>query len=492
MDLRARRSFYRSWALIGWALLFFATPPVARAGLDEVLRFGYWETQGNGASVRSNEKIQLFHYEIPLELMKADFATDLDPKIRDALVFERGGRKFFRWVINPEDTKWHLKVKEFLESRGLSAEPQTYLEGQLSASRSLIVRDPHSGAAFMLKTSTNQTGGSWTDKKQYFNDSFFIRAMDEHLRTRMQGADLKTLVLMREPAAFGIEELDLGISIRDMGEMARGDKTYLPGFSALHEHVGVEIARLNGVAVDEILQRQQRGRTSWREAILSRIPGTEASRRRLRLLEQHRQVQEFWFRHYIQPLGRALAEFYRVSGAWYNSPHSQNFLIELDRHGRPTGRIVLRDFGDVYLQADFLKQLGRDDLLDLDRKNGGSPLEEKAVVRVGPFHGNVMPSWTNQSVTWQWMRGFFNSFETRLSELTEIPSSELKATRIFFNPATYGSKIYQVRTGAWQTFFAAQGAIAAIRSRAGGWIESNGGRRNNLDSGVLRCEFVLN
>ncbi|HRP08704.1 MAG TPA: 3'-5' exonuclease, partial [Gemmatimonadales bacterium] len=57
----------------------------------------------------------------------------------------------------------------------------------------------------------------------------------------------------------------------------------------------------------------------------------------------------FWNEHYNKPLARAIAEFAAITGMSYDSPHSQNFLVELDAGNRPTGRIVLRDFGDATL-----------------------------------------------------------------------------------------------------------------------------------------------
>ena len=121
-------------------------------------------------------------------------------------------------------------------------------------------------------------------------------------------------IYLDEPAVFGIKALDQGMIIRMLGELPSRGKHYIPGFSVLHEEEGKHIAKLNG----------------------SDDPA------------------EFWKEHYIKPLGRGIAELFAMTGLAYDSPHSQNFLVELDNNFKPTGKIVFRDLGDSYAAQELL------------------------------------------------------------------------------------------------------------------------------------------
>ncbi len=186
---------------------------------DAVQQLVEWETRSNGASLRSNEKIALTHFEIPLEKVTADIAESMDPKVYRSLVFERDNRKFVRWVINPEDTKWYLEVAAYLKSKGIDATPQHYFTGYLTSSRSLIVVDPVSGATFSAKASTNNTGGNWTDKKQEFDDAIQARRSSDMVSDVQRKLRFDHMILLEEPGMFGIEGVDQAVLIRSLSDL---------------------------------------------------------------------------------------------------------------------------------------------------------------------------------------------------------------------------------------------------------------------------------
>ncbi len=57
--------------------------------------------------------------------------------------------------------------------------------------------------------------------------------------------------------------------------------------------------------------------------------------------------EEFWARHYAEPVGRAKAKLLLRYGLEYETPNPQNLLVQLDARLAPTGAIALRDLGDT-------------------------------------------------------------------------------------------------------------------------------------------------
>ncbi|WP_413290319.1 hypothetical protein [Bdellovibrio sp. HCB337] len=344
------------------------------------------ETNANAAATRSNQMVQMEHYEIPLALLEADVALRANPEFMNALVFEKDGKKYVRWIINPEDTKWHKEVEKFLEKNNIKPVKKKYFEGYMTASRSYIVVDPKSGAEFSFKGSTDKTGGAWKDKQQTWDDGQQIRLMTDFVNQQLKNQPkLENSILLDEAIAIGIKELDQAMIIRSYEGLTKSGKRYVPGFSIMHDKVGKALAAANG----------------------SNDPAA------------------FWNEHYNKPLARALAEFMALTGMTYDSPHSQNFLVELDAKNRPTGKIVLRDYGDTYLSTEFFTAAKRTDILKKWEQDNIKVGEMK--VAVGILHGNKAPTWmemqkdtTKNSSYDQWGRDFFAEFEKEFARQTGV------------------------------------------------------------------------
>jgi hypothetical protein len=345
----------------------------------------FHETRSNAVAQRSDAAVRMPHYEIPLRLVDSDFASNLDEKIKSALVFEKNGEPYVRWIANPEDTKWFRDVESFLKKNGLPSDRRYLFTGYMTASRSYIVEHPVSKVQFSVKASTNVTGGNWKDKKQEYKDAFDIRMISDFVQDVQDRIGFDHLIIMYEPAVLGIKDIDQSVVVRELAGLEKGEFKYIPGFSVLHETVGREIAEKNG----------------------SRDPA------------------RFWQEHYVAPLARAAAELFTKTGIWLDSPHSQNFLIELDKNDRPTGKIVLRDLGDIYIHRPTLAALGREDITKRfsEKKN----IINYAMLSFGPLHGNIPPSWVNTIDYSQWGVEFKRSFWREFSARTQIRPATMSA-----------------------------------------------------------------
>ena len=367
-----------------------------------------WETKANAIANRSDEVIRVEHYEIPLRLLQSDFDESLDQATKDSIIFFKDSEQYVRWPINPEDSKWHLEIKEFLKAHNLDSEPKKFFDGYSTASRSMILVNPSNGATFSLKVSTDKTGGKWSDKKLAWKEAQQVRRMNKYVTNTIPKMQTKHLVIMDEPLAMGIKELDQAMIMRSLNDLPNDTHYYIPAFSVLHETEGVRIAKLNGSS----------------------------------------NPVEFWNKHLVEPMAFAMAEYLSITGAWYDSPHAQNFLIELDTEMKPTGRVVLRDLGDSYLLEDFIKNTNFAWIMkDWEE---GNILSGKFTTAIGFLHGNERPSWLAGMDYKEYGWNFYRVFEKKFSELTNIPTSELMKTDSQELTKSYIKKAYPTTSNAWK------------------------------------------
>ncbi len=351
-----------------------------------------FETKSNGAAKRSNKVIRLPHLEIPLEHVGTDFALRIDPLIVQSLIIELDGQKYVRWILNPEDTKWGDDlINYFKEEKRINLAKHFYFNGYQTASRSYIAEDPVSGIQFSVKSSTNKTGGLWNDKKQPVGDAVDSRIISDFLYEQNKRSSFKNFVIMDEPAMLGITKIDQAVVIRDLGAVRKYNSKfiYLSGFSALHEETGRKIALLNG-AVDPA---------------------------------------RFWTENYIKLVGRALGELAARTGLQFDSPHSQNFLIELSLNMKPTGRIILRDMADFYIDENFFVALEGKDSPTLKRFTQKGNIIKYIAAGFRPLHGNVYPTWITPQRYTSWQKIFFTEFERSFKEISGIDLAVLNVKK---------------------------------------------------------------
>ncbi len=99
-------------------------------------------------------------------------------------------------------------------------------------------------------------------------------------------------------------------------------------------------------------------------------------------------------------------------------PPWPNFLEVLGADMKPTGRIVLRDFGDTYLNPTIVEASIRPSLIRLWSPSPIKPLDLS--VLFGPLHGNQAPTWLSASGKEKWARTLMNRWEAKFSELTGV------------------------------------------------------------------------
>jgi hypothetical protein len=376
-----------------------------------VLKLVEWETTANNVTTKSAAAMDVDHYEIPLKLLKSSWVKNIDKDLKDSLIFKKDGEEYVRWVLNPEDTKWYLEVEKWLVKNKIKPVKKKFFKGYFTASRSMIIYNPENKAAFSLKMSTNNTGGQWKDKKQDWEDVKQIRGISDWAREVTDKMPMKRLVIMDEPIGIGIEELDQGMIMRNLNDLPQNGHYYLPGFSAFHTEEGKRIALLNG----------------------STNPVA------------------YWSEHYNKPLAEGLAELAAHLGIYYDSPHSQNFLIELDAKMKPTGKIIARDFGDAYLLKEFVEKTKYKWLLDIWEK--GNILSGNLHTAIGALHGNFPPPWITSRQYVAWGFDFFDAFEKKYSELTGIKLETLAQSKIGMQREwSYFSKDYPTKSSEWKRY----------------------------------------
>jgi hypothetical protein len=334
----------------------------------------------------------------------------MDLKIKNSLIFEKNGEEFVRWPINPEDTKWHLEVKDFLEKNYVDSTPKKFFDAYLTASRSMILFNPKNGATFSLKVSTNNTGGKWSDKKQTWKDAEQIRKMNKYVKNTLPLIETENLIILDEPLAMGIDDIDQAMVTRSLNDLPNETHYYLPVFSILHETEGLRIAKLNGEA-DPV---------------------------------------KFWKKHLVEPLANAMAVYFSATGAWHDSPHAQNFLVELDLNMKPTGRIIFKDLGDSYLLEEFLQTTDFKWIMKNWEKD--RVFKGKIQTGIGFLHGNEKPSWLTGLEYKEYGWDFYNFFEKKFSELSGIPLSELSSVQSKDILFSYSRKSYPTVSQGWVNF----------------------------------------
>jgi hypothetical protein len=219
---------------------------------------------------------------------------------------------------------------------------------------------------------------------------------------------MQNTIVMDEPAGFGIEKIDQAMLIRDLGNLPKGSNYYLPGFSAVFDSTGREIAGLNGSSSPAV----------------------------------------YWNHNYNRPLARSLAEFAARTGLTFDSPHSQNFLIELDQDMRPTGKIVIRDFGDSYALKEWFVAKGKMDFLA--NWESDNIVAGKLRVSIGILHGNSFPSWIDDVQYNVWGGDFYAAFEDEYSRDTGISKKQL--SQELERSGRYFRKVYPDNTSGWKRF----------------------------------------
>lgn len=389
---------------LGIALLAqnaLALTPAAKILIDH-------ETKANAVTLRGNEVVDIPHFNIPLELVDTDFAARFSDEYRKHFIFERHGKKFVRWILNPEDTKWGEEVAVyFIKEHNIKLERKFYFKGYKTASRSYIVEDPQKKIQFSVKSSTNKTGGQWADKKQPIGEAIDSRLNADIINEIQQKRPFEYAIVMDEPAILKLPAIDQAVVVRDLSGIndPKSGMVYLPGFAVLHETAGALIAKANG----------------------SENP------------------YSFWTQYYVKAVARAMGEFGARTGMQFDSPHSQNFLVEFDSNYRPTGRIVLRDLADFFVDKRIMRALHSNPNFYFENFTQTENIRLNTLAGFGPLHGNHPPSWISAGQYAEWKNVYFKEFEKTFSKVSGLPIESFK-TKEGSRDGRYFSNSYTLKT----------------------------------------------
>ena len=384
---------------------------------ENVQKFLEWEFHANSANKPDERLSQFFrveHFEIPTHLIDNDISDQLDTKIKKSLIFFKDGVEYIRWVINPEDTHYKNELKNFLDSKGIDSTLKSLFAGGLTSSRSMIISDKGTGAIFSIKVGTNKTGGNWQNKGVNGKQVVKARIATTISEKVDEKFNLQNLKVQPETMGGTIKELNHGYIVRELGDdFVSGKKHYLPGFSALNETVGKEIAKING----------------------SDDPAY------------------FWAKHYHEQLGKASAEMFSFFGMSYSSAHSQQYIIELDENFKPTGKIFFRDIADSSAFRNFFLQ---HDIKNLESIWMDHHLKDVPWIASGTLDGMTPPSWLKESDYMYMNESFVESFEKKLSVLTRVPKSKLSMGKSSMTMFGYFYKNYHDKrkafSRAWENY----------------------------------------
>lgn len=370
---------FLGFAQFGFAQVIWENPPITLpSNVQEWLNLEVKVNPGSSSS-RTGQPIRLEHIDVPIELLSENVGLDLRKEILESLVFEKNRKKYVRWIFNPEDTQYKDEFLKSVESAtGIAPEVQSRFVGYLTASRSVVVQDPINQAIFSLKASTNKTGGNWNNKKMTAKAALISRAFSDFIARNKKQDNLKTFVALTEPLAFISEATDQSFTIRDYPIFKNKTLRAVPFFSALDATYGKEFAKNHS----------------------SEDPTS------------------YWRKHLTEPWGRAMAEALSHYGFYPNSAHSQDFLVELDSRGEPTGRIYVRDIMDSDGEQLILEARNANEVLNIYKTTEKiSAWSGKIYMKAIPFNGQEPPPWLNETT---FMQGFISSFNDLYEKITGV------------------------------------------------------------------------
>lgn len=352
-------------AKIPQALWFEGDPSVELTPAAKI--FVDAETQANPAGERSNRPLHVEHLEIPLKNLKTDFSESLDEKIRNSLIFTKNSELYVRWILNPEDTQYNDELRQSLRERHIIYFEGKHFIGYLTSSRSLVVQDPNSEVIFSVKSSTNDTGGSWKKKKETVRAAQAARFISDYLSDNEKLQKNDNIGVVKETLAFYDQISDQAMIVRQYDFFNdSSQKVLIPLFSVFHESFG----------------------------------------RKLALNAGYDNPEAYWFHVLGKKFGPFIVKLFLKFGIMLNSPHGQNFLLELNKGGVPTGNLFIRDFADSRLFEPIVKALGGKAIIDHYRKlktENNGVFSNQIIIQFNPFFSGIIkfPSWIDDLSVWK-------------------------------------------------------------------------------------------
>lgn len=292
--------------------------------------------------------LKIEYYEIPMSLLQELKVDSFLMGLDDSLKFQDSSKKWYvRWFINPEDDeagKVHLEIAKMLKAHGFSSEVRSgRFDAYLTASRSMIIHDLVNSKIFSIKVGSKRRYGRHLNLKTEpaisarvaYEGSLNLSELIANQRilgvtTSHEPQIGSRTILQPEPLVFctqaeSMNKTGAGLIVRSLAGLTdvegkiTGNKL-VPAFAFVNRNKFLKI------------YNETTGST-WRE-----FPDDEKGQAPL---------IKFLSDNFTIPIGKALAELVARTPHTLNlGGHGQNILLQLDSKGRPTGKIVFRDFND--------------------------------------------------------------------------------------------------------------------------------------------------
>ncbi len=292
-----------SWGQASCVQLF--APRISQTiGDDPVAQLMLWEQTSNQVRwYKPTENVQLSYLKIEADDVVVRTET-FTPKIIESF-FNMGEN--VRWLRHPLNTSETVPYKD---------EPaQGRKKAFYSASRSMFTKIKGSLFTFKLPTDhPHPNAAAQSGKADLNNDSIISMRRSKHIRDYDQLNPLsRELYVLTEVISIASKKGN-AFSVRDLRPLQDGNY-YLPAFSI--PYAGREIAEINKTAFNE-----------------------------------------FWEKNYGTLLGQAKAQLLLRYGLQMKTPNAQNWLIQLDKNMKPTGRMFMRDVADSNYVAFVADHVG--------------------------------------------------------------------------------------------------------------------------------------
>ena len=254
---------------------------------------------------------ELHGYWIPADELKI-FESDFTQELKQLFVRTRNGKAEVLLLVHPE-------TERFYQDLNLNKnESEIFLAAATASSRSLLV----------WKESSPQTP--------------FIAKVSLDARV----ADTNRLISEKETAmSVGVDKI-----LHRMGDLPKSF-TYMPeAFGVIpkrYQRGGMIIRAIPKISPDHTLVPYF--------SLYSDANGTQQPLLTKMIARSKLEPREFVMRKIVEPFLDQWLSLVIDNGITME-PHGQNILLEIDRHGDPTGRIVHRDFGGFNPDLDFIER----------------------------------------------------------------------------------------------------------------------------------------
>ncbi len=350
MSMRSLKSFIQHNLLVLTILLYaqinlaqnqclqlFTHPKSIAVSLNAVEQLLLWEQTSNQARwAKPTQSVQLDYVNINAN----DIFIRSESYTPENILSYFKSESAVRWIKHPLNTSQEVPY--------LSQNPEGQKTAFYSASRSMFTKI--TGALFSFKLPTNHPHPksiAQPEKADLNNDSIISMRRSKHIREYDEVFERDSSLYVLTEVISVASKMGNAFSVRDLRPLQDGNY-YLPAFSI--PYAGREIAKINNA-----------------------------------------DFNNFWQIHFGSALGRAKAQLLIRYGLQMKTPNAQNWLVQLDKYLKPTGRIFMRDVADSNYVEFIARHNGSEKQLNEDKKSGYSTSD------------NLIPNWENSA--WQMDEG---------------------------------------------------------------------------------------